>query len=63
MLAEHSAPAALNNLKQQELQTILDTLKSCGGNRKEVSKQLGISPRTLRYKIAKLRESGVDIPG
>ena len=28
-----------------------------------VSEKLGISPRTLRYKIAKMRDEGMIIPG
>lgn len=51
-----------NELKQQEHQIILDTLISCRGSRKDVAEKLGISPRTLRYKIAKMRESGIQIP-
>ncbi|MCR5085003.1 MAG: sigma-54 dependent transcriptional regulator [Succinivibrionaceae bacterium] len=50
-------------LKQQEYQTILDALIECRGSRQEVSERLGISPRTLRYKIAKMREMGMIIPG
>jgi len=26
-----------------------------------MAKRLGISPRTLRYKLAKLREAGVEV--
>lgn len=51
-----------NELRLQEHQIILDTLQSCHGSRKEVAERLGISPRTLRYKIAKMRESGIEIP-
>lgn len=51
-----------NELKQQEHQIILETLLSCRGSRKDVADKLGISPRTLRYKIAKMRESGIEIP-
>ena len=50
-------------LKQQEYQIILDALIDNRGNRQAVSKKLGISPRTLRYKIAKMRELGMIIPG
>ncbi len=50
-------------LKQQEYQIILDALIECRGSRQEVSDRLGISPRTLRYKIAKMRELGMIIPG
>ncbi|MDP5207533.1 hypothetical protein ORI99_10890, partial [Alishewanella sp. SMS9] len=30
--------------------------------RKDVAEKLGISDRTLRYKLARMRESGIDIP-
>ena len=32
------------------------------GSRKFASDALGVSPRTLRYKIARLRELGYEIP-
>ncbi|WP_076416957.1 sigma-54 dependent transcriptional regulator [Colwellia sp. UCD-KL20] len=51
-----------NELKIQEHQIILDTLNACQGSRKNVAERLGISPRTLRYKIAKMRDSGIQIP-
>ena len=51
-----------NELKLQEHQIILDTLQACHGSRKAVAERLGISPRTLRYKIARMRDSGIQIP-
>ena len=51
-----------NELKVQEYQIILETLLACQGSRKAVAERLGISPRTLRYKIAKMRDSGIQIP-
>lgn len=51
------------SLKQQEFQAILDALIEFRGNRQAVSDKLGISPRTLRYKIAKMRDEGMIIPG
>ena len=51
-----------SELKLQEHQIILDTLTACKGSRKAVAEKLGISPRTLRYKIAKMRDFGIDIP-
>ncbi|WDE00487.1 sigma-54-dependent transcriptional regulator [Thalassomonas actiniarum] len=51
-----------SELKLQEHQIILDTLQTCQGSRKEVADRLGISPRTLRYKIARMRDSGIQIP-
>ncbi|MDM7860128.1 sigma-54 dependent transcriptional regulator [Alteromonas sp. ASW11-36] len=51
-----------SELRQQEHQIILDTLVSCNGKRKDVAEKLGISPRTLRYKLARMREDGIDVP-
>lgn len=51
-----------SELKLQEHQIILDTLVACHGSRKDVAERLGISPRTLRYKMAKMRDSGIKIP-
>ena len=51
-----------NELKLQEHQIILDTLQACQGSRKAVAERLGISPRTLRYKLAKMRDSGIQLP-
>ncbi|MEW6983230.1 sigma-54-dependent transcriptional regulator [Colwelliaceae bacterium 6471] len=51
-----------NELKLQEHQIILDTLHACHGSRKAVADRLGISPRTLRYKIARMRDCGIQIP-
>ena len=51
-----------SELKDQENQLIINTLKEYNGSRKCAAEKLGISPRTLRYKIAKMRELGLDIP-
>lgn len=51
-----------NELRHQEHQIILDTLQSCNGRRKDVAERLGISPRTLRYKLARMREVGIELP-
>ena len=48
-------------MKHHEYQLILDALKSCRGSRKDASEKLGISPRTLRYKLARMREDGIDL--
>ncbi len=48
-------------VRQHEYQLIIDTLRETGGSRKDAAQQLGISPRTLRYKLAKMREDGVDL--
>ncbi|WP_416305781.1 sigma-54-dependent transcriptional regulator [Neptunicella sp. SCSIO 80796] len=49
-------------LRYQEHQIILDTLNACNGRRKEVAEKLGISPRTLRYKLARMRDVGIQLP-
>lgn len=49
-------------LRDQEFAIILETLVECNGRRKEMAEKLGISPRTLRYKLAKMRDAGIDIP-
>lgn len=51
-----------SELRLQEHQIILDALQAFKGKRKDVAEKLGISPRTLRYKLAKMRESGIDLP-
>lgn len=62
-LNENVAPERLGNeLKQQEQQIILDMLKRCNGKRKDVAEKLGISARTLRYKLAQMREQGIELP-
>ena len=51
------------DLRSVEEQMILDALRDENGSRKTVADKLGISERTLRYKIARLRDAGVQIPG
>jgi two-component system response regulator FlrC len=51
------------DLKSVEEQIILDALREGNGNRRNAAQRLGISQRTLRYKIARLRDAGVSIPG
>jgi two-component system response regulator FlrC len=47
-------------LRDQERRLILDALQHTG-SRKAAAERLGISPRTLRYKLAKLRDAGVNL--
>jgi two-component system response regulator FlrC len=49
------APA---NMKDLERQHILDTLAKVGGSRKKAVTLLGISERTLRYKLSQYRDEG-----
>ena len=48
-------PTAMKDLERQH---ILDTLASVGGSRKQAVAILGISERTLRYKLAQYRDEG-----
>jgi two-component system response regulator FlrC len=50
-----------HDLKQREFEIIVDTLKEEKGSRKNTAQRLGISPRTLRYKLAKMRELGLQL--
>lgn len=50
------------DLRSMEERMILEALQNRKRSRKEVAEQLGISQRTLRYKIARLREAGIAIP-
>jgi two-component system response regulator FlrC len=56
---EHSALGS--DLKQREFQIIISTLKQQGGRRKETAQALGVSARTLRYKLARIRDLGINI--
>ncbi|MDH5301474.1 MAG: sigma-54 dependent transcriptional regulator [Gammaproteobacteria bacterium] len=51
------------NLKNREYHLILEALKHSSGSRKSAAERLGISQRTLRYKLARMREAGLDVPG
>ncbi|MBK1885510.1 sigma-54-dependent transcriptional regulator [Marinobacter sp. DY40_1A1] len=50
-----------DDLRQQEFRIIIQTLKSERGRRNRAAEQLGISPRTLRYKLAQMRDAGIDL--
>lgn len=55
---EHTGEALKEDLWEQERQMILEALNQESGRKKETAERLGISPRTLRYKLAKMREEG-----
>ena len=55
------SPQLGDDLKQREFEIIVETLRQERGSKKNTADRLGISPRTLRYKIAKLKELGLDI--
>ena len=58
-----SAGALGDDLRRREFQMIIDTLRAERGRRKEAAEKLGISPRTLRYKLAQMRDAGMDVEG
>ncbi|MBN1238760.1 MAG: sigma-54-dependent Fis family transcriptional regulator [Gammaproteobacteria bacterium] len=63
-----AAPAAAgvselgSALRVSESELILDALRAERGRKKAAAERLGISPRTLRYKLARLREMGFAVP-
>ncbi|RBP81769.1 sigma-54-dependent Fis family transcriptional regulator [Marinomonas rhizomae] len=62
LVDEDSAASILGKgVQQHEFRIIAQALIDANGKRKVVADKLGISPRTLRYKIAKMRESGIDV--
>lgn len=60
-VAAKPAAALGEDLRQHEFQLIIETLRSERGRRKEAADRLGISPRTLRYKLAQMRDAGFDV--
>jgi two-component system, response regulator FlrC len=60
--AHSPQPTALSaSISATERDLILQALRTDNGNRSAMAKRLGISPRTLRYKLAKLRDAGVEV--
>ena len=49
------------SLRATEHRILVEALRR-GESRRAVAEQLGISPRTLRYKLAQLRSAGVEVP-
>lgn len=48
-------------VRLSEFAAIRETLAACNGSRIETARRLGISERTLRYRLAKAREAGEDV--
>jgi two-component system response regulator FlrC len=57
-----SAGALARSLERTERELLLEALKDQQSTRRLVAERLGISPRTLRYKLARLRAAGVSVP-
>lgn len=55
------APARPANMKDLEREHILGTLREFAGSRKKTVEKLGISERTLRYKLQQYRDEGYDV--
>ncbi len=51
-----------DGVRSAEEKIILQILNEARGSRKATAEKLGISPRTLRYKIARMKEAGVLVP-
>ncbi len=59
-----AGPVSLEeDLKAREREVIFEALRTGNGSREAAAQRLGISPRTLRHKLARMREEGADIPG
>jgi len=50
-----------NIVQHSEARAIMETLEACGGSRVRAARELGISERTLRYRLASFREAGIEI--
>jgi two-component system, response regulator FlrC len=59
--ADSGAPLE-DGLKDRERDLIIAALEATDGSRKLAAVRLGISARTLRYKLAQLRAAGVAVP-
>lgn len=60
---EQGADSSLNDdLRSHEQRHIIEALEKNNGGRRATANELGISERTLRYKLSRFRDEGVDIP-
>ncbi len=71
VLSQAQAPAPLpvaqaglaGELWEEETRRIVAALETYRGARRQAAEQLGISERTLRDKLSKMRATGVQVPG
>jgi two-component system, response regulator FlrC len=61
-IGANESPMLQQTRERAERDVILEALRAAHGSRREVAEKLGISPRTLRYKLARIRSSGIDVP-
>ena len=59
---DSNAESLTGDLKQREWNLILGAIKAAKGSRKMTAEKLGISERTLRYKLARMRDAGIAVP-
>jgi two-component system response regulator FlrC len=67
-LSREAGPAAAGaslagELWEEEARRIVTALELHRGMRRQAAEQLGISDRTLRYKLSKMRAAGIHVPG
>ena len=60
--SESNMDSLNGDLKQREWNLILGAIKNAKGSRKMTAEKLGISERTLRYKLARMRDAGITVP-
>ncbi|HMP56299.1 MAG TPA: helix-turn-helix domain-containing protein, partial [Novosphingobium sp.] len=54
----------LSNIVQiSQAKAIMETLEACNGSRARAAERLGLSERTLRYRLASFREAGIKVAG
>ncbi|MGK0498866.1 MAG: two-component system response regulator FlrC [Oceanicoccus sp.] len=61
LVGTNSGNVLEDDLQRREFEIIVDTLRNENGSRKNTAEKLGISPRTLRYKIARMKDIGINI--
>jgi two-component system response regulator FlrC len=61
--ASNAVAGLAGELWEEETRRIVTALETHRGMRKQAAEQLGISDRTLRYKLSKMRAAGVVVPG
>lgn len=60
--ADPASGRKLSSIVQlSEARAIMETLEACGGSRVRAARELGISERTLRYRLASFREAGIAV--
>ena len=61
IMAGYCAQTLKQNKQDAEYDYIIELLKKFNGRRTDTAKALGMSTRALRYKLAAMREQGIDV--